>query len=161
MTRARASCRFPCRCTYKPDINVQQKQAPYEGSSATPPQTTSRSAPSHLNHRSSDMPLESVPLSLFFGVSMCEHTCLVQVAKEELAALLEAQQDVRRAMQSVQSSRRLDEEQQEQQQQHLADAEARAKKLRMLVHGPQAPAVSPTPCAVLCCAVLCYTCFLC
>ena len=70
--------------------------------------------------------------------------CGVQVAKEELAALLEAQQDVRRAMQSVQSSRRLDEEQQEQQQQHLADAEARANKLRMLVHGPQAPAVSPS-----------------
>ena len=77
--------------------------------------------------------------------------CGLQVAKEELAALLEAQQDVRRAMQSVQSSRRLDEEQQEQQQQHLADAEAQADKLRMLVHGPQAPAVSHTPC-VVCCA---------
>ncbi|KAL3155881.1 hypothetical protein ABBQ32_012881 [Trebouxia sp. C0010 RCD-2024] len=64
----------------------------------------------------------------------------VEVAQEELAALLEAQQDVRRAMQSVQSSRRLDEEQQEQQQQHLADAEARAKKLRTLVQGPQTPA---------------------
>lgn len=76
--------------------------------------------------------------------------CGMQVAKEELAALLEAQQDVRRAMQSVQSSRRLDEEQQEQQQQHLTDAEARATKLRMLVHGPQAPAVSPPPCAVSC-----------
>ena len=76
--------------------------------------------------------------------------CGVQVAKEELAALLEAQQDVRRAMQSVQSSRRLDEEQQEQQQQHLADAEAQANKLRMLVHGPQAPAVSPSPCAAHC-----------
>ena len=84
----------------------------------------------------------------------------VQVAKEELAALLEAQQDVRRAMQSVQSSRRLDEEQQEQQQQHLADAEAQVTKLRMLVHGPQAPAVSPPPC---CCALcLCFkTSYLC
>lgn len=84
---------------------------------------------------------------------------LVQVAQEELAALLEAQQDVRRAMQSVQSSRRLDEEQQEQQQQHLADAEARAKKLRMLVQGPQAPAVSLN--AALCSAVLCCTALCC
>ena len=63
------------------------------------------------------------------------------MAEEELAALLEAQQDVRRAMQSVQSSRRLDEQQQEQQQQHLADAEARLKKLRQLVQGPVTPKV--------------------
>jgi len=68
-------------------------------------------------------------------------TMLHQVAEEETAALLEAQQDVRRAMQSVQSSRRLDEQQQEQQEQHLAEAEARLKKLRLLVQGPSVPQV--------------------
>ncbi|DBA68705.1 TPA: hypothetical protein ACH3X2_013498 [Trebouxia sp. C0005] len=62
-----------------------------------------------------------------------------EVSEEEMAALLEAQHDVRRAMQSVQSSRRLDEQQQEQQEQHLAEAEARLKKLRLLVQGPCIP----------------------
>ena len=66
---------------------------------------------------------------------------LRQVAREELAALLEAQHDVRHAMQSVQSSRRLDEQQQEQQEQHLAEAETRVKKLRLLVQGPSIPQV--------------------
>ena len=66
---------------------------------------------------------------------------LRQVAREEIAALLEAQHDVRHAMQSVQSSRRLDEQQQEQQEQHLAEAEARVKKLRLLVQGPSIPQV--------------------
>lgn len=66
---------------------------------------------------------------------------LRQVSEEEMAALLEAQHDVRRAMQSVQSSRRLDEQQQEQQEQHLAEAEARLKKLRLLVQGPCIPQV--------------------
>ena len=70
---------------------------------------------------------------------------LRQVAEEEMAALLEAQHDVRRAMQSVQSSRRLDEQQQEQQEQHLAEAEARVKKLRLLVQGPSIPQVPPSP----------------
>ena len=69
----------------------------------------------------------------------------LQVAEEEIAALLEAQQDVRRAMQSVQSSRRLDEQQQEQQQQHLAHAEACFKKLSVVVQGPPAPKVAPPP----------------
>ena len=68
-------------------------------------------------------------------------TVLRQVAEEEMAALPEAQHDVRRAMQSVQSSRRLDEQQQEQQEQHLAEAEARLKKLRLLVQGPSIPQV--------------------
>ena len=66
---------------------------------------------------------------------------VLQVAEEELAALLEAQQEVRRAMQSVQSSRRLDEQQQEQQEQHLTEAEARLTKLRLLVQGPALPKV--------------------
>jgi multidrug resistance efflux pump len=62
-----------------------------------------------------------------------------------MAALLEAQHDVRRAMQSVQSSRRLDEQQQEQQEQHLAEAEARVKKLWLLVQGPSIPQVPLSP----------------
>ncbi|DBA80639.1 TPA: hypothetical protein ACH3X1_007887 [Trebouxia sp. C0004] len=61
------------------------------------------------------------------------------VAEEEMAALLEAEHDVRHAMQSVQSSRRLDEQQQEQQEHHLAEAEARLKKLQLLVQGPSVP----------------------
>ena len=56
--------------------------------------------------------------------------------------MLDAQQEVRRAMHSVQSSRRLDEQQQEQQQHHLDQAEARLKKLRLLAYGPVIPKVS-------------------
>ena len=72
-------------------------------------------------------------------------TVLRQVAEEEMATLLEAQHDMRRAMQSVQSSRRLDEQQQEQQEQHLGEAEARVKKLRLLVQGPSIPQVPLSP----------------
>ena len=63
------------------------------------------------------------------------------MAEEELAALLDAQQDVRHAQHSVQSTRRLDEQQQEQQQLHLDQAEARLHKLRTLAHGPVIPKV--------------------
>ncbi len=75
---------------------------------------------------------------MIVGLPSC--TVLRQVARE-IAALLEAQHDARCAMQSVQSSRRLDEQQQEQQEQHLAEAEARVKKLRLLVQGPSIPQV--------------------
>ena len=64
-----------------------------------------------------------------------------QVAEEELAALLDAQQDVRRAQHSMQSSRRLDERQQAQPQLELDQAEARLNKLRLLALGPVIPKV--------------------
>ena len=67
-----------------------------------------------------------------------------QVALEEAAALLEAEQDVRRVMQSVHSSRRLDQQQQELQEQELADAEGRLQKLQLLVQGPPMPKVMET-----------------
>ena len=73
------------------------------------------------------------------------------MAEEELAAVLDAQQEVRRAMHSVQSSRRLDEQQQEQQQHHLDQAEAGLKKLRLLAHGPVIPKVTSHSSLLACC----------
>ena len=66
----------------------------------------------------------------------------VQVMEEEMGGVMEQQQEVRRALQEVQFSRRLDEQQRQLQQQRLEDAEARLKKARLLVQGPILPKVS-------------------
>ena len=66
----------------------------------------------------------------------------VQVMEEEMGGVVEQQQEVRRAMQDVQFSRRLDEQQRQLQQQRLDDAEARLRKARLLVQGPILPKVS-------------------